>query len=131
MHQSAHSFETADAASLSASPGMASVEVNFDTGAAVTVLPEKDVTQPKDNGVRYKTASGEALRDEGKAEVTNILPGGRVATIRPRGRGSPRTPVWSTLRFCKGQEACWSRREVLSPRRQTRRCANWPGNTNA
>ena len=53
-----HSFETVvEAASLSASPGAAAVatfEVNFDTGAAVTVLPEKYVTQPRDNnGVRY------------------------------------------------------------------------------
>ena len=91
VHQSVHSFETVvEAASLSASPGaaaVAAVEVNFDTGAAVTVLPEKYVTQPKDNGVRYKTASGEALRDQGKAEVTGILPGGRGATITGRGAG--------------------------------------------
>ena len=45
VHQSVHGFETlADAASLSASPGaaaVAAIEVNFDTGAAVTVLPER------------------------------------------------------------------------------------------
>ena len=104
VHQSVHSFETVvEAASLSASPGaaaVAAVEVNFDTGAAVTVLPEKYVTQPKDNGVRYKTASGEALRDQGKAEVTGILPGGRGATITGRGAGVHRV-LLSGAQACK------------------------------
>ncbi|CAE7344151.1 unnamed protein product [Symbiodinium natans] len=100
VHQSVHSFETVDAASLGASPGVASVEVNFDTGAAVTVLPEKYVTQPKDNGVRYKTASGEALKDQGKAEVTGTLSGGRGATITGRGAGVHRI-LLSGAQACK------------------------------
>ena len=104
VHQSVHSFETlADAASLSASPGaaaVAAIEVNFDTGAAVTVLPERYVTQPRDNGVRYKTASGEALKDQGKAEVTGILPGGRGATITGRGAGVHRV-LLSGAQACK------------------------------
>ena len=100
VRQSVHSFETVDAASLGASPGVASVEVNFDTGAAVTVLPEKYVTQPKDNGVRYKTASGEALKDQGKAEVTGTLSGGRGATITGRGAGVHRI-LLSGAQACK------------------------------
>ena len=138
VHQSVHSFETlADVASLSASPGVAAVaaiEVNFDTGAAVTVLPERYVTQPRDNGVRYKTASGEALRDQGKAEVTGTLPGGRGATIT-EGPGStgccypvPRR-ARRTLRFCTERGDFWFSKEVLSPRRPTSFCASWRGNT--
>ena len=40
----------------------------------MTVLPR--VSRWIENGVKYKTASGEALCDQGEAVITGILPGG-------------------------------------------------------
>ena len=44
------------------------VKVNLDTGAALTVYPNSWCEKkPGGNGVVYKTASGEEIRDEGEA----------------------------------------------------------------
>jgi hypothetical protein len=78
-------------ASGSRAGGLNGVEVNFDTGAAVTVLPAGvgDPTGPA-NGVTYRTASGEILKDEGHATLRGTTKTGHEMNLTGRTTGVKR-----------------------------------------
>ncbi|CAE7228779.1 unnamed protein product [Symbiodinium sp. CCMP2592] len=73
-----------------------SQEVSF-----VATCKERQEEAKEEEVMDYdKTASGEALRDQGKAEVTGTLPGGRGATITGPGAGFHRV-LLSGAQACK------------------------------
>ena len=108
-----------------ASPGGGRVEVNFDTGPAVTVIPLRYGSGNEvGTETTFRTASGDAIRDAGRCILSGKLRTGTRAELR--GRLAPVHRVLaSETEVCKNQYAVLDQNggicRILIPRRNGER----------
>ena len=109
--------EVSQISTSGASPGGGKVEVNFDTGAAVTVIPLKYGSGEEiGTETMFRTASGDAIRDAGPCVLSGKLRNGTNAELR--GRLAPVHRVLASgTEVCKNQYAVLDRNGgILIPR---------------